>query len=72
MWLFIQHCILPRATFSCVDALYCAKFVDLLHDLNVPYFNTLLYYFRLFNAMPAVLMSCTELEARRIARFLQV
>jgi THO complex subunit 2 len=72
MWLFLQQCILPRVLFSGTDALYCAKFIELMHLSSVPYFNTLQCYFRAFSSIPAWLMSSTEEEANRIGRFLQV
>lgn len=30
----LQNCIIPRSMFSAGDALYCAKFLDMLHDLG--------------------------------------
>lgn len=34
MHLVVQHCVAARARISAVDALYCAKFVALLHTLT--------------------------------------
>jgi hypothetical protein len=40
----IQYCLLPRCTFSEVDAVYCAKFINLLHSFRTGYFNTLVVF----------------------------
>lgn len=37
----LQNCVRPRLGFSGEDAMYCAKFLLLLHDLGTPNFNTL-------------------------------
>ena len=42
-WL-VQECVMPRMLFSPMDALYCAKFAELLHTTGVPYFSTVWYY----------------------------
>lgn len=31
---FIQFCILPRVTMDPAEALYCAKFIDMIHQLK--------------------------------------
>jgi hypothetical protein len=36
---FLQNCIIPRCFSSGIDALYCAKFVMVLHEIN-----TLVFY----------------------------
>jgi THO complex subunit 2 len=71
MWQFLQNCILPRVLYSSTDAIYCAKFIEMMHLASVPYFSTLQCYFRSFSSIPAWLMSCTENEADRIGRFLR-
>lgn len=43
---FLQHCLFPRCKFTAIDALYCAKFVHLLHSLQTPNFSTLICYDR--------------------------
>lgn len=43
---FLQFCLFPRATFSALDAQFCAKFVHLLHTLRTPNFSTLICYDR--------------------------
>lgn len=42
----LQLCLFPRCLFTCVDALYCAKFVHILHSLQTANFSTLLCYDR--------------------------
>jgi THO complex subunit 2 len=46
---FLQLCLFPRCTFTALDALYCAKFVNLIHNLKTPNFSTLLCYDRVRN-----------------------
>lgn len=62
---FLQSCLFPRCTFTPVDALYCAKFVNLIHSLKTPNFSTLLCYDRVFLDITNAVASCTENEANR-------
>lgn len=43
---FLQLCLFPRCTFTALDAIYCAKFVNIIHNLKTPNFSTLLCYDR--------------------------
>lgn len=67
---FLQHCLFPRCIFTMVDAMYCAKFIHVLHSLKTPNFSTLLCYDRLFCDIVYSVTLCTENEARRYGRFL--
>ncbi|XP_069749018.1 THO complex subunit 2 isoform X5 [Narcine bancroftii] len=67
---FLQLCIFPRCIFSAIDAVYCAKFVELVHELKTPNFSTLLCYDRVFSDIIYTVASCTENEASRYGRFL--
>ena len=40
----LQECLLPRLLFSPEDALFCAKFFEMLHELDTPNFATLMVY----------------------------
>jgi THO complex subunit 2 len=71
LWSFIEQCIYPRVLYSSVDALYCARFIELLHVCSVPYFNTLTLYYRILMSVSTWVISCTEIEAVRVGRFLQ-
>ncbi|GFQ66742.1 THO complex subunit 2 [Trichonephila clavata] len=62
---FLQLCLFPRCIFTPVDALYCAKFVLLIHCLKTPNFSTLLCYDRVFCDITMTVASCTENEANR-------
>lgn len=62
---FLQLCLFPRCTFTPVDALYCAKFVNLIHSLKTHNFSTLLCYDRVFLDITNTVASCTENEANR-------
>ncbi|XP_076041102.1 THO complex subunit 2-like protein isoform X4 [Oratosquilla oratoria] len=67
---FLQLCLFPRCTFTFLDAMYCAKFVQMLHNLKTPNFSTLICYDRLFCDITYTVASCTEQEAQRYGRFL--
>ncbi|XP_008192636.2 THO complex subunit 2 isoform X2 [Tribolium castaneum] len=67
---FLQLCLFPRCTFTSIDAVYCAKFVHVIHMLKTPNFSTLLCYDRLFCDVTYSITSCTENEAMRYGRFL--
>lgn len=40
----LRNCILPRALHSLADAIFCARFVLVLHKLDTPNFSTLQYF----------------------------
>ncbi|KAK9469171.1 transcription factor/nuclear export subunit protein 2-domain-containing protein [Lipomyces arxii] len=68
---FISECLLSRALFSPVDAVFCAKFVKVLHTLNTPHWSTLLCFERLFvRSLEATVDACTPTEADNFGRFL--
>ncbi|XP_054160183.1 THO complex subunit 2-like [Oppia nitens] len=67
---FLQHCLFPRCKFAASDALFCAKFVHLLHVLQTPNFSTLICYDRIFGDISYTMCSCTENEANHYGRFL--
>ncbi|KAI1898968.1 hypothetical protein AGOR_G00077840 [Albula goreensis] len=67
---FLQLCLFPRCIFSAIDAVYCARFVELVHQQKTPNFCTLLCYDRVFSDIIYTVASCTENEARRYGRFL--
>ena len=54
---FLQHCLFPRCKFSASDALFCSKFVHLLHVLRTPNFSTLICYDRV-SVLCFALSSC--------------
>ncbi|RWS14898.1 THO complex subunit 2-like protein, partial [Dinothrombium tinctorium] len=67
---FLQHCLFPRCIFTATDALYCAKFVHLLHTIKTPNFSTLICYDRIFGDISYTMCSCTVNEANHYGRFL--
>ena len=62
---FLQLCLFPRCTFTALDAMYCAKFVKMLHSLKTPNFSTLIFYDRMYCDITYTVASCTEQEAHR-------
>ena len=43
---FLQLCIFPRCVFTANDAVYCAKFIHIIHTLQTPNFSTLICFDR--------------------------
>ncbi|MCP9258754.1 THO complex subunit 2-like [Dirofilaria immitis] len=67
---FLQHCILPRAVFTDMDATFCAHFILLLHQQRTGFFQTVFFFDKLFNDIGAILATLTENEANCLGRFL--
>ncbi|KAJ1286808.1 hypothetical protein BS78_03G380500 [Paspalum vaginatum] len=67
---FLQRCIFPRCVFSMQDAVYCATFVQTLHSLGTPFFNTVNHIDVLVcKTLQPMICCCTEFEAGRLGRF---
>ncbi|KAL4451471.1 hypothetical protein ABPG75_007133 [Micractinium tetrahymenae] len=67
---FVQYCVMPRMLNSPADALYCARFLKKVHELDVPNFNlltTLNYVMREFGFLVRVF---TAREATNFGIFL--
>ena len=60
---FFTRCIFPRCMQGPDDALYCARFVSLMHQNNTPGFGTLHYVDALIQILPRSLYCLTEGEA---------
>ncbi|VDK59447.1 unnamed protein product [Anisakis simplex] len=69
---FLQYCILPRAVFTDIDAVYCAHFVHLLHQQRTGFFQTVFFFDKLFNDIAIILTAFTENEANCFGRFLSL
>ncbi|CAG8488472.1 3561_t:CDS:2 [Funneliformis caledonium] len=69
---FWQYCLFPRLIMSADNAVFCAKFIEEMHEIGTANFSTLTLYDRVFadQAQP-VTFTCTEAEARNYGRFLQ-
>ena len=68
---FLQQCIFPRCVFSPADAVYSARFVQLMTTQSTPNFYTMQYYDKVFRDMPVHIFSCTERQAANLGRFLK-
>ena len=66
----VTHCIIPRLLTSAVDAIYCAKFIQLMHTVNVPYFNLIWLYDSIIKAVSTIICSITYNESRRFSIFI--
>jgi len=67
---FLQVCIIQRSMFTASDAIYCAKFVELCHNMQSSNFSTLIYFDRIFSDVSHIVTNCTDNEASRYGRFL--
>ncbi|KZO92194.1 hypothetical protein CALVIDRAFT_541217 [Calocera viscosa TUFC12733] len=69
--MMLQHCVMPRALISPMDASFCAKFVKHMHSIGTKNFMTLRLYDRIFSEqLTSIIFSCTEMEMRNYARML--
>jgi THO complex subunit 2 len=64
---FFVHCIFPRCMQGPDDALFCARFVALLHDLEVPGFSTLHFFDVMIVSLSRALFGLTEGEAANVS-----
>jgi len=67
---FFTTCIYPRSLLSPEDAVYCARFIMLLHSMETPGFCTLQLIDVIVNAVVGALYSITENEAGCLGIFL--
>lgn len=40
---FLRLCLFPRSVFSALDAQYCARIVQLIHELRIPNFRFIIF-----------------------------
>jgi THO complex subunit 2 len=67
---FFTTCIYPRSLLSPEDAIYCARFIMLLHKMESPGFSTLQLIDVIVSAVVGALYSITENEAGCFGIFL--
>jgi THO complex subunit 2 len=68
---FFTRCIYPRCMQGPDDAMYCARFIQLLHEMDTPGFNTLTFYDCAIIAFSRSLYGLTEGEAANVSIFLR-
>ncbi|KAI0221254.1 THO complex subunit 2 [Massospora cicadina] len=66
----VENCILQRCTFSSLDALFCARFLLMLHEQNTPGFSLILAVDNILVYFRKMLFLCTATEARHFGLFL--
>lgn len=66
---FLQACVLPRVLFSEVEAVYCSRFVTMMHASRVEQFQTMVFFDKIFIDVGIVLAGLTEREAMCFGRF---
>lgn len=64
---FLSQCVFPRCMQGPDDAMYCARFVSLLHQGETPGFSTLHYLDELFAVLSSSLFGVTEGEASNLS-----
>ena len=67
---FLQTCVFPRCVQSPEDAVYCAKFIKLLHSKKTPNLSTILIYNMIIGSFGPMVFSRTEQEAKHLGMFL--
>eukprot|EP00917_Polyrhabdina_sp_WS-2016_P005375 GHVP01012084.1.p1 GENE.GHVP01012084.1~~GHVP01012084.1.p1 ORF type:complete len:1881 (-),score=333.85 GHVP01012084.1:2172-7763(-) len=67
---FVVHCILPRILFSETDAIFCAKFLELLFEIQTPNVPLLELIEKSTEVAVEALRSSTEQEAEMIGFFI--
>ena len=55
---FLQLCVFPRCLFTVGDAVFCAKFVSMLHSIRTPNFSTLLFFDRVSDVLTIMVTWC--------------
>jgi THO complex subunit 2 len=65
--MFLSRCIYPRCMQGPDDALYCARFVSLLHQEGTPGFGTLHLFDTMIVALSRALFGLTEGEAANVS-----
>lgn len=68
---FLSRCIYPRTLQSAEDAIYSARFIELLHEMGTPGFHTLQLFDGAVNAITGALHSITEDEAGCLGIFFE-
>ena len=68
---FLARCIYPRTLQSAEDAMYCARYIELLHEMDTPGFPTLQLLDSIVNAVVGAIYSITEDEAGCLGIFFE-
>ncbi|CAH0479143.1 unnamed protein product [Peronospora belbahrii] len=67
----LQKCIIPRSLISPEDALFCAKFMELLHTISTPQLSSLQYFHKMNMKVSAIVLCATEREASNFGFFMK-
>ncbi|CAG8537110.1 1543_t:CDS:2 [Racocetra fulgida] len=69
---FWQYCLFPRLITSADNAVFCVKFIEIMHEIGTANFSTLTLYDRIFaDQVQPLIFTCSESEARNYGAFLQ-
>ena len=60
---FLQLCLFPRCIFTANEAIYCAKFVQVIHSLKTPNFSTLICFDRVRILLTTIVNSILIVES---------
>ncbi|OUS42069.1 transcription factor/nuclear export subunit protein 2-domain-containing protein [Ostreococcus tauri] len=66
----LEHMIFPRVKMSGLDAYYAARFISLLHELDTPLFNALLYQDRLIRDFNQLAHACSPRENSQLGMYM--
>ena len=67
----LQHCILPRLYLTEEDAVYCAKIMLLLHEMETPGFSSLQCFDKIVKTVVSTVFCTTSKEATNLGIFLR-
>ena len=67
----LQHCVISRALLTPEDAVFCAKYFELLHSLGVDAFSSLQYFDRVVRDVFPAVFCATDREAATLGIFLR-
>ncbi|CAI5743498.1 unnamed protein product [Peronospora destructor] len=67
----LQKCVIPRSLISPEDALFVAKFMELLHTFSTPQLSSLQYFHKVSMKVSAIVLCATEREASNFGIFMK-
>ncbi|RMX63474.1 hypothetical protein DD238_004333 [Peronospora effusa] len=67
----LQKCVIPRSLISPEDAMFVAKFMELLHTFSTPQLSSLQYFHKVSMKVSAIVLCATEREASNFGIYMK-